>query len=318
MLDSFISGFTFSYSRLKLNFQKILGEPLESSVGRQLNRALQPAITGASVALFGVANVQLVPAVFPPVFRGDRQLVYAIFQRDNTTNISPFIELQIGDAKTKIPFTIPDSVDDKEPAFLVKLAARALIRNLEIDRPADPRPSGSLQVGRAMPAITDGIKSVQQNVTDISLKYGVLSKYVSLVAVEARNGSNATGANPLQLSEIPIQLAAQPTPPSRSYSLFSGHMQAMAMPMPYPHSFNRRAPSSTSMMFGGGSGVGFAMGAPGASFSQSQMLPQENLLSVKKSVQVIVIIVIFKQVNLHSFRAYPKRNKNVDTIVWII
>ena len=45
------------------------GELLEKSVGRQLSRALQPAVTDVAVEIKGGKDVQQAPKVLPPVFK---------------------------------------------------------------------------------------------------------------------------------------------------------------------------------------------------------------------------------------------------------
>ena len=108
------------------------GELLEIAVGRQLSRALQPAVTDYHVTFHGVTRLQTVPTVLPPIFRGDRQLVYAIFAIDKAGQNSPSIELQFDSVFDSTPTMIPISLPVKKlpgsSQFLSKLAARELIR----------------------------------------------------------------------------------------------------------------------------------------------------------------------------------------------
>jgi hypothetical protein len=51
---------------------------------------------------------------------------------------------------------------------------------------------------------------LEDAVTNLSLKYGVLSKYVSLLAVESRDGQGeGSTAQPMKLVEIPIKILQQ-------------------------------------------------------------------------------------------------------------
>ena len=75
-------------------------------------------------------------------------------------------------------------------------------------------PSGSWQYGRNLPATDTAEQVTKESITALSLHYGVLSKYVSLVAVESRSASqlheNGTaitvnGTQPMKLREVPVQ-----------------------------------------------------------------------------------------------------------------
>ncbi|OQV19139.1 von Willebrand factor A domain-containing protein [Hypsibius exemplaris] len=206
------------------------GEVLENSIGRQLARALQPSVTDVRVVFHGVTQVQQAPTVVPPVFKGDRQIVYAIFgldKGDDATARPFYIELKIGQDKTKVPFTIPIKRSSEKP-FLAQLAARELIRHLELEQKAPPRPTGSLQFGRH-PSPVPSDNQTQESITALSLNFRVLSKYVSLVAVESRTGRNAT-SDKMELREVPIQKSMNPKAESyQSFGFASNIMMASPM-----------------------------------------------------------------------------------------
>ena len=148
--------------------------------------------------------------------------MYAIFNLDNSAgNISSvpsaYVELQIGDVKTKVPLKVPTKTKPSPiaQAFLSKLAAKALIRQLESDSPRNqPRWNNTCLLHYQYDyspeecLIAREVTPQEQNITDISLKYGVLSQYVSLIAVESRSLGDGGHANqPMQLREVPIQRA---------------------------------------------------------------------------------------------------------------
>lgn len=57
------------------------GQVLEDKVGRQLMRALQPAVLNGDVVWEGTKTLQQVPTRLPPIFCGDRQLVCVLFEK---------------------------------------------------------------------------------------------------------------------------------------------------------------------------------------------------------------------------------------------
>ncbi|OQV22972.1 von Willebrand factor A domain-containing protein 5A [Hypsibius exemplaris] len=200
------------------------GEVLEDKIGRNLNRALQPAVTDATVTWSGVKTVQSQPTALPPVFYGDRQLSFTVFELDPTVETSPKVVLRIGDLQTESVLGVK-SVKITENPYVFKLAGRALIKELETS-PASFGLAGSLQ-NRGSPTVktqgtvgtTDGMTvgtpdgktvgmtiSLEEEITKISLEYGVMSKYVSLVAVETKNEQGRKQASTtMELREVPLQ-----------------------------------------------------------------------------------------------------------------
>ncbi|XP_055344229.1 von Willebrand factor A domain-containing protein 5A-like [Paramacrobiotus metropolitanus] len=193
------------------------GEILEDKIGRHLERALQPAVVQASVSWEGVKNVQQVPYVLPPVFRGDRQIAYAFFEMGDTEQ-TPKVVLQLKDQlKNETGFVFP--IGAGKDQGVANLAARALIKYLETTptETSSSINSGSLQKRNVeMPdtkkeetdteSDSDTDTEIDTNkdaITDISLKYGVMSKYVSLLAIEKRESGKA---KEIELREIPVQV----------------------------------------------------------------------------------------------------------------
>ncbi|OQV13305.1 putative von Willebrand factor A domain-containing protein 5A [Hypsibius exemplaris] len=199
------------------------GEVLEDKIGRHLQRALQPAVTRAMVTWSGVRNVRPeAVSALPPVFVGDRQLTFAIFEWDGATETaSPAVVLQTGDSKVKSVLDVK-SVKLTENPFFSKLAARALIKHLETaPTTASTVAGGSLQQRgvsiKPTELKTDGLA---EEITKISLEYGVMSKYVSLVAVETRSEQERnTASGRMQLQEIPVQ-KVQFISPSVNHRMF--------------------------------------------------------------------------------------------------
>ncbi|OWA51236.1 putative von Willebrand factor A domain-containing protein [Hypsibius exemplaris] len=157
------------------------GQDLENVIGRHLSRALQPAVNNAKLA--ATDNLE-----------------------DEDINEPPYVELQAGRFKTKIPLVIPASKKVNETSTLSKLAARELIRKLEASKPPSVKPSPYWTVPAAKGT------SVEERITAISLQHGVMSEYVSLVTVELRpNSSKTENMDSMELVEVPIHLV-RPSP----------------------------------------------------------------------------------------------------------
>ena len=192
------------------------GEVLEDKIGRHLSRALQPAVTNATVKWEGVKNVKQVPTNLPPVFYGDRQLAFAFFELEETAE-NPSVVLRTGNSSTKLAFPVRHT-EKAEQLFISKMAARALIKQIETS-PTELSPSGSLQKRIKLEGTVKNNDSEEQ-ITQISLEYGVMSKYVSLVAVERRDEPKRKNASAvMQLREIPVQKAARVSPPIQLFNL---------------------------------------------------------------------------------------------------
>ncbi|GAU89685.1 hypothetical protein RvY_02204 [Ramazzottius varieornatus] len=219
------------------------GEVLEEKIGRHLNRALQPAITNAAVEWKGVDNVQQVPAKLPPVFNGDRLLVFAFFSLPAGSS-QPVVRFRQDDKVAgETPFSV-NGINVEENGIISKLAARAMIKELETTRQRQPLFGGSLQ-RRGKPSTTPTIKSeseekIDKTIMELSLKYGVLSRNVSLVAVETRPQNGSGSAGKMELREVPIQLSQ----PKREREAFP-------------------------VMFSAGGHHGFSSGLMGMSFPQA-------------------------------------------------
>ena len=195
---SLVNGFAMAGNG-KAEFIK-KGEVLEEKIGRHLSRALQPAVTKASVLWDGLSNVQQVPTTLPPVFNNDRLLVYAFFEQvEGSTR--PSVIFQIGKKIMQKDFSLGDA---KTGGFLDKLAARALIKEMETTKGGIAHQGSRQERGVSLTGNEDEKKRAEK-ITGISLQYGVMSKYVSLVAVEQRSENERASSGTIELREVPVQ-----------------------------------------------------------------------------------------------------------------
>ena len=73
----------------KAEFIKQGDGQLENAVGRQLSRALQPAVTGVVVKFNGVANVRQAPSQLPAIFKVCLCMIYLSVEKRNEFRFNP-------------------------------------------------------------------------------------------------------------------------------------------------------------------------------------------------------------------------------------
>ena len=164
-------------------------------VAEQLARALQPSIANINVKWNTSQRIlHQAPKDTPPIFFGDRFLVYALldettpFDHTTTVELSTNIRQQpIGSARIDhIPAVL-------QSRAITRLAAKALLREL-----ADVQKS------------TD-----KQSLIDISLTYGILCPHTAFIGVEKRLNVSSESNADMQLREVPLMIrntSAQPYP----------------------------------------------------------------------------------------------------------
>lgn len=168
------------------------GERIEAKVMRQLNRALAPALEDLRVD-WGEAKVRQAPHRVPPVFDGERVVVYGFLEGDASGDVVLRAKAPTGD------LAFPVRVETAEApvgTLLATLAARALIRDLEEGASPLHTRRGSLQ-GR------NTKDRVKEEIVRLGVTYGLVSRETSYVAVEEREDPE-TGE--MTLTKVPIAL----------------------------------------------------------------------------------------------------------------
>jgi Ca-activated chloride channel family protein len=171
------------------------GERIEPKVVRQFARLLSPSLADAAVS-WGALDAKQAPASIPPVYAGGRLLLYA-FVKDVPADATPAkLRLTATSTSGAVAFDV-----DLDPSRAVSgrtvatLAARARIRELE-ESPEWTSPRGSRQRGRKA-------TGVSREIVELSLRYGILSRETSFVAVERRE---TPVVGDMQLRRVPIAL----------------------------------------------------------------------------------------------------------------
>ncbi|HVD91613.1 MAG TPA: VIT domain-containing protein [Vicinamibacterales bacterium] len=173
------------------------GERIEPTVMRQFGRLLSPALTNVRVEWSG-ADVTQAPSVVPPVFSGGRLLLYG-FMRSRIAGAGP--------ARARLTANSPSGSISLDLAIgtaqvttgrvVAPLAARARIRELE-ESPQWRQLRGSRQSARKVSAVT-------QEIVALAVRYGLMSRETSYVAVERRE---VPVLGDMKLRRIPIAVAA--------------------------------------------------------------------------------------------------------------
>ena len=168
------------------------GERIEAKVMRQLGRALAPALEDLRVD-WGEAKVRQAPHRVPPVFDGERVVVYGFLEGKASGDVVLRAKAPTGDLA--LPVRV-ETAEAPEGTLLATLAARALIRDLEEGASPLHTRRGSLQ-GR------NTKDRVKEEIVRLGVTYGLVSRHTSYVAVEARENPD-TGE--MTLKKVPIAL----------------------------------------------------------------------------------------------------------------
>ena len=168
------------------------GERIEKKVVRQFDRLLSPVLTDVQVD-WGGLQVTQAPSRIPPVFAGSRLVLYAFVD-----DLRPAtIRLSASAASGRLAFDVPlDPGDATTGRTIATLAARERIRELE-EAPEWAKARGSRQ--------TRGASATTKEIVALSIRYGLMSRETSFVAIERRD---TPVVGDVQLRRVPIALTS--------------------------------------------------------------------------------------------------------------
>lgn len=201
------------------------GERLEGKVLRQLQRALQPALTEVALDWGGRVLAQA-PFHVPPVFDGGRLLAYGRVRGEG-----PFeVVLRARAASGPREWRVALDPQAATPGSLIStLCARAEIRDLEEGMSALHDRRGSLQ-DRGQ-----GGGRVKREIVRLGVTYGLASRHTSFVAVEQRETPVSGQA---ELRRVPIALTrgwgGEDQAPKQKTGAFRSFAPAPSRPAPAP------------------------------------------------------------------------------------
>ncbi|MES1244016.1 MAG: VIT domain-containing protein [Acidobacteriota bacterium] len=167
------------------------GERIEPKVVRQFGRLLSPSLTDARMDWGGLAVTQA-PSAVPQVFAGGRLLVYGFI----TAGAAATARLTAESPSGPISFEVPlDPANVRPGRTVATLGARARIRELE-ESSEWISARGSRQAHRRANAAA-------QEVIALGLRYGLVSRETSYVAIERRE---TPVIGDVKLRQIPVAL----------------------------------------------------------------------------------------------------------------
>ena len=170
------------------------GERIESKVLRLFGRVLSPALTDVRVDWIG-GDVTTAARNVPAVFTGQQLLIYGLVGKQSALPGAVRVSALQGNRPVTWDVEVPGAVESG--AAVVTLAARARIRELE-ESPEWIGGRGSRQHGRRESA-------VQQQIIDLAIRHGLLSRETSYVAIERRE---TPIVGDMQLRRVPVALAS--------------------------------------------------------------------------------------------------------------
>jgi hypothetical protein len=169
------------------------GERIEAKVMRQFARLLSPVLAGVALDWHG-AKVTQAPLAVPPVFAGERLLVYAFLDKAEPAEVTLTGTTSAG----PLSFTCRlDPAAALPGRTIATLAARALIRELE-EGPGWLEARGSRQQARKA-------DHAKQEIVRLAKTYVLASRETSFVAVEHRDTPIEDTA---ALRRIPVALTS--------------------------------------------------------------------------------------------------------------
>ncbi|XP_019630404.1 PREDICTED: von Willebrand factor A domain-containing protein 5A-like [Branchiostoma belcheri] len=174
---------------------------LQAKVMRLLSCALQPTVTGVSLTWQlpdGVTAVPI-PSTPPPIFSGDRFIMYAQLQGQLPvagTEGSVTLSGQVLQEEIKHTLNLtlqpqdqdmPGAEDSPDPKQLHRLAAKTLVKELEVKLEKDGDNTGS----DSDKTVSD---SAKKQIVDLSVAANVVSKFTSFIGVDSERGEPIEGA----------------------------------------------------------------------------------------------------------------------------
>ncbi len=106
---------------------------VDTYVGSQLGRALQPSLVDARLEWHGLStNGSQAPKTIPPLYINDRVLVYELLEGDELKKHNVSVDLMVGEHKIS-SIKLPGNIAHKKDTIR-RLAAKALIQELQHEK----------------------------------------------------------------------------------------------------------------------------------------------------------------------------------------
>jgi hypothetical protein len=182
---------------------------VDTYVGSQFGRALQPALVNAQLEWHGLSVNRLqAPQTIPPLYVDDRVLIYELLEGDQLKTEDVRVDLVVKGRKIS-SIKLPNNVAHKRDTIR-RLAAKALIQELQHQK------SNTQEKAYVIITIKEFIiliilfddrneTTLEQRITTLSLNHQILSPYTAFVGVETTGPKiNNTQS---KVRHVPIQIS---------------------------------------------------------------------------------------------------------------
>ncbi|CAF4705498.1 unnamed protein product [Rotaria sp. Silwood1] len=230
---------------------------VDTYVGSQLGRALQPSLVNAHLEWYGLSKDGLqAPKKIPPLYINDCVLVYELLEGDELKNQNISVALFVGDYKMN-SIKLSGNIAHKRDTIR-RLAAKALIQELQHETYNVSDTEYVFKDKQDFFKKKENNSTLEQQITTLSMSHQILSPYTAFVAIETTGPkNNNTGS---KVRHIPIQISkggehlfshqsvySFPNRGARGpMGFFSGHhAQPVAMPYSMGYGSGRPVPAMT-------------------------------------------------------------------------
>ena len=144
---------------------------------RSLKRALQPAITDVSVEFLVPKECEVTqsPKNLPPIFNGEKLVVYATFKSKKPLKVDKCAAILKGNmlgatVEHKVPFVLDSSAAEPSLPVIHHLAAKALITDWETE------------------------EKEKKSIVDLSVESSVISSHTAFIAIDEESSEPVSGS----------------------------------------------------------------------------------------------------------------------------
>jgi hypothetical protein len=181
---------------------------VDTYVGQQLDKALQPSITNIQLKSNLPYEITTAPTILPPVYANDRLIFYGFIGGNSSFEFDPNIHVELynnqheklSEAKLR---QITRIIQNQT---ISRLAGKALILELQHSKLSCIR-RGSTRARfqeQNQQAMDNEKEEMKKRILKLSLKYHILSPYTSFIGIEKRlNGNN----DEMVLREVPVEIS---------------------------------------------------------------------------------------------------------------
>ncbi|UJR20655.1 hypothetical protein I4U23_023777 [Adineta vaga] len=188
---------------------------VDTYVGSQLGRALQPSLVNARLEWHGIStNGSQAPETIPPLYINDRILVYELFQNNEIQKNNVSVDLIVGQHKISSIKLSGNAIHKRDT--IRRLAAKALIQELQHKNYNEEKQKNN--------------SVLEERIMRLSLDHQILSPYTAFVGVESSSPKNNNTQSIVR--HVPIQISKGDEHLFHSSPAFAFHQNNQMAPIP--------------------------------------------------------------------------------------